>query len=160
MKDFESVYSKLSINYNDRASNIKIESKRINKIALMKASICFIICAIIIYCIFNVTKTNFTAPDYLFRNIGIIIAVPFIISLVYCMIVIAIEQKKSSIIDFNIIYEIHNSLLKEIPGEAVFYRDKPMTKELYELCKFEKHDGFISISSYEGMFNSKNNFIS
>ena len=149
MKDFESIYSKLCINYKPQVDRIAEEHKAISKEAFKKVFTIFVIAAVILGVI-----------GYYIHNYMILFLLAFFIMplLIAFFIIRAIKINKSDAIYEDLPLKIYRSVLEELPYHLTYNNIDKMSQEEYDSYGFEKYSDFMSYLHFTGIFNEKNPF--
>ncbi len=149
MKDFESIYNKLCLNYKQQVDMVTEEYKSINKESFKKVFTIFIIAAIIL-----------GGVGYYIHNYSILFLLAF---LIMPLLLVFFIIRSGKIRESNAIYEdlplkIYRSVLEELPYELTYNNLESMSQEEYDSYEFERYSDYVSYSQFNGVFNEKNHF--
>ena len=111
MKDFDSIYNKLCLNYKQQVDMVTEEYKLINKEALKKVFTIFIIASIIL------GGVSYYLNDYIILLFLAFLIVPL---LIVFFIIRAKKIMASNIFDDELPLKIYRSVLEEIPYELTY----------------------------------------
>ncbi len=149
MKDFESVYNKVCLKFQEKVDYMSAEYKNLKKESFKKASYMIIIGLV----------AGIVAYQYI--DIGAIfcfLPITLIATLAAYAIILGKKTKESPIVDEGIISEIFSSVLKEITPDATYYGDRGMDEQIYKMGKYERYSSYHSDTIIEGKLKDDINF--
>ena len=139
MKDFESIYDKLCINFKQRVDMVTDEYKSINKEAFKKVSTVFIVAAIILVVV-----------GYYINSYMVLIILGFLLGPLAIAFLIIRGKKMSGSNAFGdeLPLEIYRAILKELPYELTYTNLEKMDQEEYDSYEFESYSNYMSYSKF------------
>lgn len=149
MKDFESIYNKLYLNYKQQADMIAEKYKSISIEAFKKVLTFFIIAAIIL-----------GGVGYYIHNYSILFLLAFLIMplIIAYFIIRATKIRESNAIYEDLPLKIYRSVLEELPYGLTYNNIDNMSQEEYDSYGFERYANYMSYSQFNGVFNGNNPF--
>ncbi len=142
--EFESIYEKLCIKYQDIVDVMSAEYKKMKKHAFIVAIIVFIINTMLSIVIYSGNQNPLVL---------LIIPISFFIALAIYGTIVHREIKASPLVDENMVSKIYDSIFKEMKLDTKYISDKGISEDEYNSGYFNKPTSYHSSTSFEGTIN-------